>query len=353
MAISTLIGSSPKFQALISDIELVGPLDSAVLLQGETGTGKEVVAKAIHELSPRSRKRFVAVNCAAIPSALLESELFGHEKGAFTGAVAQTAGRFLAADGGTLFLDEIGDLPLELQPKLLRALQERQCERLGSGRAIDVDVRVIAATNQDLWCMVQEKKFRADLYFRLNVFPVKLPPLRERTDDIATLVEHFVQKFAMRQSKSIDRIPDRVMEVLKYHDWPGNIRELQNVIERAVIITRGPELTLGAMELMRQPSDFGANKTLAAAEKAHITATLQETNWVVGGRRGAAAQLGLPRTTLITMMQRHGICRAVSLQPVESSDRRFVQTMSSDRQAPCAAQAEARLFEQSFSFQEN
>ena len=353
MAISALIGSSSTFQALISDIELVGPLDSAVLLQGETGTGKEVVAKAIHELSPRSRNRFVAVNCAAIPSALLESELFGHEKGAFTGAVAQTAGRFLAADGGTLFLDEIGDLPLELQPKLLRALQERQCERLGSGRAIDVDVRVIAATNQDLWHMVQEKKFRADLYFRLNVFPIKLPPLRERTEDIGPLVEHFVQKFAMRQGKSIDRIPDKVIEVLENHDWPGNIRELQNVIERAVIITKGSELTLGTMELMKQTSDSGSNKTLAAAEKAHIMATLQETNWVIGGRRGAAAQLGLPRTTLIAMMQRHGISRAVSLQRAESSDRPFVQTTSSNPQAPYGAQADASFFEQSFSFQEN
>jgi transcriptional regulator with GAF, ATPase, and Fis domain len=353
MAISALIGSSSRFRALISDIELVGPLDSAVLLQGETGTGKEVIAQAIHQASPRRHSRFVAVNCAAIPSALMESELFGHERGAFTGAVAQTVGRFQAADGGTLFLDEIGDLPLELQPKLLRALQERECERLGGGRTIQVDVRVIAATNQDLWHMVQEKKFRADLYFRLNVFPIKLPPLRERTEDIAPLVEHFVQKFAMRQGKSIDRIPDKVMEVLEYHDWPGNIRELQNVIERAVIITKGSELTLGTMELMKQTSDSGSNKTLAAAEKAHIMATLQETNWVVGGRRGAAAQLGLPRTTLITMMQRHGISRAVSVQRAESSDRPFVQTTSSDPQAPYGAQAEARFFEQSVSFQEN
>jgi transcriptional regulator with GAF, ATPase, and Fis domain len=353
MAISALIGSSSRFRALISDIELVGPLDSAVLLQGETGTGKEVIAQAIHQASPRRHSRFVAVNCAAIPSALMESELFGHERGAFTGAVAQTVGRFQASDGGTLFLDEIGDLPLELQPKLLRALQEKECERLGGGRTIQFDVRVIAATNQDLWRMVQEKKFRADLYFRLNVFPIKLPPLRERTEDIAPLAEHFVQKFAMRQGKSIDRIPDKVMKVLEYHDWPGNIRELQNIIERAVIVTKGSELTLGTMELMKQTSDSGSNKTLAAAEKAHIMATLQETNWVIGGRRGAAAQLGLPRTTLITMMQRHGISRAISLQQAESSDRPFVQTTSTDAQAPYGAQADARFFEQSFSFQEN
>ena len=323
MAISALIGSSSRFRALISDIELVGPLDSAVLLQGETGTGKEVVAKAIHELSPRSRNRFVAVNCAAIPSALLESELFGHEKGAFTGAVAQTAGRFLAADGGTLFLDEIGDLPLELQPKLLRALQERQCERLGSGRAIDVDVRVIAATNQDLWRMVQEKKFRADLYFRLNVFPILLPPLRDRKDDILPLADYFVQRFARKQGKSIDHIPDEAIELLTCHDWPGNIRELQNVIERAVIITRGPVLDLHMTELLTHGTGITANKTLADAERAHILATLNETNWVVGGRGGAAMQLGLPRTTLITMMQRHGICRGKPEQQEVRSDSAF------------------------------
>jgi formate hydrogenlyase transcriptional activator len=267
--------------------------------------------------------------------------------------VAQTVGRFQAADGGTLFLDEIGDLPLELQPKLLRALQEKECERLGGGRTIQFDVRVIAATNQDLWRMVQEKKFRADLYFRLNVFPIKLPPLRERKEDILPLADYFVQKFARQQGKSIDHITDEAIELLTCYDWPGNIRELQNVIERAVIITKGPELTLGTMELMKQTSDSGSNKTLAAAEKAHIMATLQETNWVVGGRRGAAAQLGLPRTTLITMMQRHGISRAVSVQRAESSDRPFVQTTSSDPQAPYGAQADARFFEQSVSFQEN
>src|SRR5580704_12370991 len=234
-----LIGRSPKFRTLLDEINIVAPVDCAVLVQGETGTGKEVVAQAIHEASPRCKNRFVALNCAAIPSGLLESELFGHEKGAFTGAVARTMGRLQAADHGTLFLDEIGDLPLELQPKLLRALQEKQFERLGSGHTVQVDVRVIAATNQDLHRMVEERKFRADLYYRLNVFPMTLPPLRERGEDITLLIEHFVEKFAQRQGKAIVRIPDEVLEVLKHHDWPGNIRELQNVIERGVIMTDG------------------------------------------------------------------------------------------------------------------
>jgi formate hydrogenlyase transcriptional activator len=239
MAISDLIGSSPKFRAILDAINLVASADCSVLVQGETGTGKEVIARAIHDASPRRQNRFVALNCAAIPSALLESELFGHERGAFTGAINQTMGRFQMADRGTLFLDEIGDLPLELQPKLLRVLQEQQFERLGSGRTLQVDVRVVAATNQNLWQMVQERKFRADLYYRLNVFPINLPPLREREDDVRLLVEHFVRKFAERQGKSIDRIPDEVVEVLKHYHWPGNIRELQNFIERAVIMTTG------------------------------------------------------------------------------------------------------------------
>jgi transcriptional regulator with GAF, ATPase, and Fis domain len=323
MATLDLIGSSAKFRTVLERVEMVAPVDSAVLLQGETGTGKEVIAQAIHQASPRRHSRFVAVNCAAIPSALMESELFGHERGAFTGAVAQTMGRFQTADGGTLFLDEIGDLPLDLQPKLLRALQEKECERLGGGRTIQVDVRVIAATNQDLWRMVQEKKFRADLYFRLNVFPIKLPPLRERTEDIAPLAQHFVQKFARKQGKSIDRITDKAIELLTFHDWPGNIRELQNVIECAVIITRGSILDLHMTELMTHGAGITANKTLADAERAHILATLNETNWVVGGRRGAAMQLGLPRTTLITMMQRHGIYRGKSEQLEVRSDSAF------------------------------
>jgi formate hydrogenlyase transcriptional activator len=357
------IGCSEKFRAVLDRIDMVAPVDSAVMIQGETGTGKEMIAKAIHQASPRRHSPFVAVNCAAIPSALLESELFGHERGAFTGAVAQTMGRFQSADRGTLFLDEIGDLPLELQPKLLRVLQEMQIERLGSGRTIQIDVRVVAATNQDLWRMVQDRKFRADLYFRLNVFPIMLPPLRERKDDIPFLVEHFVQKFARRQGKSIDCIPDEVMEVLVDHDWPGNIRELQNVIERAVIITKGPVLELQMAELMAQSAGSTAIKTLADAERAHIVATLEATNWVIGGRRGAATQLGLPRTTLIAMMQRHRIYRETSAQRVETPDRRaetydrfFVPVPQARSQASRGVQEPGdtdRVYQPSFSRQEN
>ena len=347
-----LIGSSAKFRAVLDRIDMVAPVDSAVLIQGETGTGKEVIAQAIHEASPRRQNRFVAVNCAAIPSALLESELFGHERGAFTGAVVQTTGRFQAADRGSLFLDEIGDLPLELQPKLLRVLQEKQCERLGGCRTFQVDVRVIAATNQDLWRMVQERKFRADLYFRLNVFPVMLPPLRERRDDIVLLVEHFVKQFAKRQGKSIESIPEEVMEVLVCHEWPGNIRELQNVIERAVIITRGPVLDLQTTELMTQSTGNTGNKTLADAERAHIIATLRETHWVIGGRHGAAAQLGLPRTTLITMMQRHRISRETSRQGQEFSDRSPASFPSGPVEGH-GMQRDDRFYDQSYPRKEN
>jgi len=318
MAVLDLIGSSERFQAVLDEIKMVAPVDSAVLIQGETGTGKEVIAQAIHEASPRRQNRFVALNCAAIPSTLLESELFGHERGAFTGAVTQATGRFQAADRGTLFLDEIGDLPLELQPKLLRVLQEKQFERLGSGRTFQADVRIIAATNQDLWGMVQERKFRADLYYRLNVFPITLPPLREREGDVPLLVEHFVRKFASRQGKVIRHIPDEMMEILKCHSWPGNIRELQNVIERAVILTTGAVLEVQTGELMTQTVESAAVRTLADAERAHIRATLRETNWVVGGQNGAAAKLGLARTTLIAMMQRLGIRRETSEEPVIS-----------------------------------
>src|SRR5580698_6675484 len=244
MASFDLIGSSMKFQTVLEQINKVAPVDSAVLVQGETGTGKEVIAQAIHEASPRRQNRFVALNCAAIPSALLESELFGHERGAFTGACAQTKGRFQMADGGTLFLDEIGDMPLELQPKLLRALQEREFERLGSNQTVRVNVRVIAATNQDLGQLVNKKLFRADLFYRLNVIPLSLPPLRERVQDILPLTEFFVAKFAARLNKPVDLIPDEVIEVLKAHDWPGNIRELQNCIERAVLFSPGSVLHL-------------------------------------------------------------------------------------------------------------
>jgi formate hydrogenlyase transcriptional activator len=309
MPIADLIGTSANFRTVLDEIKLVAPVDCAVLVRGETGTGKEVIAQAIHDASPRRQNRFVALNCAAIPSALLESELFGHERGAYTGAVSQTIGRFQAADRGTLFLDEIGDLPLELQPKLLRVLQEQQFERLGGGRTVQVDVRVIAATNQDLWRMVQERRFRADLYYRLNVFPITLPPLRERGGDIPLLVEHFVQKFAKRQGKSIDQIPDHVMETIKSHSWPGNIRELQNFIERAVIMTRGPVLRPEMPELMTRAAVSAPVRTLAEAERAHITAMLREANSVVGGRNGAAARLGLSRTTLIGRMRKLGISR--------------------------------------------
>jgi formate hydrogenlyase transcriptional activator len=322
MATLELIGTSPKFRALLNDIDMVAPVDSAVLIQGETGTGKEVMARAIHEASPRRRNRFVALNCAAIPSTLLESELFGYEKGAFTGAVAQTMGRFQAADHGTLFLDEIGDLPLELQPKILRALQEKEVERLGGGHTLQVDVRIIAATNQDLERMVQERKFRADLFYRLNVFPITLPPLRERRNDIPLLAEHFVEKFARQQGKVIDTIPDAVMAALVNHAWPGNIRELQNVIERSVVMTTGPVLSRQATAPLTGDEVLPASaapvvapvniKTMADAERAHITATLRETKWVVGGARGAAARLGMPRTTLLSRMERLGMSGGTS-----------------------------------------
>jgi hydrogenase-4 transcriptional activator len=306
MAIVDLIGSSPKFRVVLDEINMVAPVECSVLVQGETGTGKEVIAQAIHDGSPRRHHRFVALNCAAIPSTLLESELFGHKRGAFTGAVTENMGRFQAADRGTLFLDEIGDLPLELQPKLLRALQEQQFEPLGSDRSIQVDVRVIAATNQDLWGMVQERKFRADLYYRLNVFPIVLPPLRERQDDIPLLVEHFVRRFAERQGKSIDEIPEEVMEVLKRHVWPGNIRELQNFIERSVILSTGTVLS-GSLPELTDTSKLSGAVTLEEAERLHILQTLQQTEGVVGGRDGAATRLGLPRTTLIAKMKRLGI----------------------------------------------
>ena len=303
-----LIGSSSKFRALLRDVETVAPVDSAVLIQGETGTGKEVIARAIHEASPRRNHRFVALNCAAIPSALLESELFGHERGAFTGACTQTKGRFQMADGGTLFLDEIGDMPLELQPKLLRALQEQEFERLGSTQAVRVNVRVVAATNQDLGELMTKKLFRADLFYRLNVIPICLPPLRERVQDILPLTEFFVAKFAARLNKPIDSIPDEVMAVLQAHDWPGNIRELQNFIERAVLYSPGSvlRLPLDLKQTVKQCSESGA-RTLADADREHILETLEHTDWTIGGQDGAAKRLGLPRTTLIYKMRKLGI----------------------------------------------
>jgi formate hydrogenlyase transcriptional activator len=308
MTTPDLIGSSTKSRALLQDVERVAPVDSAVLIQGETGTGKEVIARAIHEASPRRNARFVALNCAAIPRELLESELFGHERGAFTGAFTQTKGRFQLADGGTLFLDEIGDMPLELQPKLLRALQEREFERLGSAQSVRVNVRVVAATNQDLAQLVSKKLFRADLFYRLNVIPLSLPPLRERVQDILPLTEFFVTKFAARLNKPIDSIPEEVIEVLKAHDWPGNIRELQNLLERAVLFSPGSvlRLPLELAQTVKQSSD-GAPRTLADADREHILETLEQSNWLIGGQDGAANRLGLPRTTLIYKMRKLGI----------------------------------------------
>jgi transcriptional regulator with GAF, ATPase, and Fis domain len=309
MISNNLIGTSPAFSNVLEDIRMVAPLDCAVLIQGETGTGKEVVAKAIHDNGPRRDKPFVAINCAAIPAALLESELFGHEKGAFTGAVTQTSGRFLAAHGGTLFLDEIGDMPLELQPKLLRVLQEQQVERIGSNRPTRVDVRIVAATNLHLQNMVEEKTFRADLYYRLNVFPISLPPLRDRKEDIPVLVNHFVERLGERMRRHVNYVPDELMEALCEYHWPGNIRELQNFIERSLITSLGKTLTPRAGELqmlLSGPRDESP-VTLADAERAHIQRTLNETKWKLGGIGGAAARLGLPRTTLISRMQKLGI----------------------------------------------
>lgn len=306
---AALIGSSPAFRRVLEAIATVASVDSTVLLLGETGTGKELIAREIHAAGPRRNQRFVAVNCAAMPSGLLESELFGYERGAFTGAATRTMGRFQAADRGTLLLDEIGDLPLELQPKLLRALQEQQIERLGSGgRLVSVDVRVIAATNQNLWEMVQRGAFRADLYYRLNVFPIVIPPLRHRSEDISLLVTHFVRRFAERHRKAIQHIPEEVLDRFKRHPWPGNVRELQNVIERTVLATKGSSLHVPSPDT-HQVEKVYVSRTLAEVERDHILDTLRESHWVIGGWNGAAARLGLPRTTLIARMQRLGISR--------------------------------------------
>jgi formate hydrogenlyase transcriptional activator len=307
MSNSEIIGSSAKFRAVLEMVEMIAPVNSAVLIQGETGTGKEVIAQAIHDSSTRRRQRLVAINCAAIPAALLESELFGHERGAFTGAVNQAVGRFELADRGTLFLDEIGELPLELQPKLLRVLQEQRFERLGSVRTQQVDVRIVAATNQNLQQLVRERKFRADLYYRLSVFPIMLPPLRERAEDIPLLLQHFVQHFAARYGRCIDCIPAKITDATMNYHWPGNIRELQNFIERAVVRTRNTELDAPIEELMEAGTPVAGLNTLLDANRAQILATLRQAKGVVGGRNGAAARLGMPRTTLISMMRRLGI----------------------------------------------
>jgi formate hydrogenlyase transcriptional activator len=306
-----IIGNSPRLKAVLEDVRIVAPSDSTVLIQGETGTGKEVIARAIHNLSSRKGHAFVKVNCAAIPLGLLESELFGHERGAFTGAIAQKVGRFELAHKGTLFLDEVGDIPPELQPKLLRVLQEQEFERLGSTRTQRVDVRLLAATNASLTQMISEKKFRGDLYYRLNVFPIAVPPLRERRDDIPLLVRYFANKFARRMGKQIESIPKETMDALVHYSWPGNIRELQNLMERAALLSTGPSLRVPLAEILADsgPNAAGGDNALEHAEREQIVRALRESNWVVGGARGAAVRLGLKRTSLAYKMQKLGISR--------------------------------------------
>jgi formate hydrogenlyase transcriptional activator len=305
-----IIGSSPALESVLEQVERVAPTDSTVLVQGETGTGKELIARAIHHLSSRCGRPFIKLNCAAIPFDLLESELFGHEKGAFTGAIAQKIGRFELADKGTLFLDEVGDIPLALQPKLLRVLQEQEFERLGSGRTHQVDVRLVAATHRNLVEMVKRNEFRSDLYYRLNVFPVPLPPLRARREDIPALVEHFVEIYARRMGRQIDQISPETMSELTSYPWPGNIRELQNFIERSVILTSGNVLESPLASLRNAAEvEYIGPITMEDAERDHIRKTLEQTRWVVSGPNGAAARLGIKRSTLYFRMQKLGISR--------------------------------------------
>ena len=306
-----IVGTSAAIAEVLKQVEVVAPTESTVLILGETGTGKELIARAVHTVSLRSNRPFVKLNCAAIPSGLLESELFGHEKGAFTGAVAQRIGRFELADTGTLFLDEVGDIPLELQSKLLRVLQEQEFERLGSTRTLRVNVRLVAATNRNLEQMIADKQFREDLYFRLNVFPIHIPPLRERAGDIPALVRHYVEKYAQRMNKRIETIAEQTMAILCCYPWPGNIRELQNFIERAVILTSGSALHIPVEDLKTAIAmPFSASGTLHDLEREHILQVLGETGSVIGGARGAAARLGLKRTTLLSKMERLGISRS-------------------------------------------
>ena len=309
-----IVGESPALRSVLQKVEIVAPTDSTVLVCGETGTGKELIARAVHELSPRKSHAFVKLNCAAIPTGLLESELFGHERGAFTGAISQKIGRFELANQGTLFLDEVGDIPLELQPKLLRVLQEQEFERLGATRTVRVNVRLVAATNRDLAQMVADGAFRSDLYYRLNVFPVTLPPLRERTDDIAKLARHFTQLFARRMGRRIEKIPSSVMDALVEYSWPGNVRELQNVIERAVILSQDGTLHVSLADLRptaisKVGESAAVTLTLADAERDHILNALRDSGWVLGGPKGAAARLGMKRSTLQWKMQKLGISR--------------------------------------------
>jgi formate hydrogenlyase transcriptional activator len=322
MNFAQIIGNSSSLRRVLKHVETVAPTDSTVLIYGETGTGKELIARAIHDLSPRRSKPFVKLNCAAIPTGLLESELFGHEKGAFTGAIAQRIGRFEVANGGTIFLDEIGEVPLELQTKLLRVLQEREFERLGSSRTLRTDARLIAATNRDLEAMVSEQKFRSDLFFRLNVFPIHVPPLRERQGDIPLLVRHFTQQFSRRMNKMIETIPSEAMDALCRYHWPGNIRELQNVIERAVILSSGPVLRVDVTDLKFPKADSIAEKSasldsgngtlhnvLEETERQQILKALKQSNWIVAGPNGAAIHLGMKRSTLQQRIHKLGIVR--------------------------------------------
>ena len=312
-----IIGQSAALESVLAEVEQVAPTDSTVLIEGETGTGKELIAHAIHNVSQRYGRPFVKLNCAAIPLDLLESELFGHEKGAFTGAIAQKIGRFEMADKGTLFLDEVGDIPPALQPKLLRVLQEQQFERLGSGRTHQVDVRLVAATNRDLGKMVARGQFRSDLYYRLNVFPILLPALRERREDIPALVMHFVEKFTRSMRKHVDQIPPETMAALQWYSWPGNIRELQNLIERAVILSRDGVLpnplpkrrTNPVIPTLDGAQAIQSSMTLEESARSLILETLEQVDWVVGGPNGAAAKLGLKRTTLLARMRRLGLSR--------------------------------------------
>lgn len=318
-----IIGSSAALESVLAQVEQVAPTDSTVLIEGETGTGKELIAHAVHNASQRCGRALIKLNCAAIPLDLLESELFGHEKGAFTGAIAQKIGRFEMADKGTLFLDEVGDIPPALQPKLLRVLQEQEFERLGSGKTHKVDVRLVAATNRNLLKMVARGQFRNDLYYRLNVFPVFLPALRERREDIPALVTHFMQIFSRRMGKRVDSIPPETMAALQWYSWPGNIRELQNLVERSVILSRDGELPnplhkkQTELAIPAHNRAFQSSMTLEDSDRALVVETLEQVGWVVGGPRGAAVKLGLKRTTLLAKMKRLGISRPI---PQEGTD---------------------------------
>ena len=319
-----IIGNSPALRVVLEQAERVAATDSTVLIQGETGTGKELIAHAVHNASPRSGHSLIKLNCAAIPFDLLESELFGHERGAFTGAIAQKIGRFELADKGTLFLDEVGDIPLALQPKLLRVLQEQEFERLGSCHTHRVDVRLVAATHRDLERMVKRDLFRSDLYYRLNVFPITLPPLRERRQDIRPLLEHYVEVFSSRMGKRIDTIPDEFVRAFESHSWPGNIRELQNVLERAVILSNDGLLpNLLCPTCVDSVVGFPASRTLKESERLLILEALEATGWLVGGPYGAAARLGMKRTTLIARMRKHGILRPAEESNLDQAVRGF------------------------------